>query len=178
MKTTIYFARTLRSIEARAHEYNADKVYTNPMGQVLPDHSQRIRKNHIQLCEVLLRRFTRQLQHNRRTRIPASRIMANNRQLAAELHCSERTVQNLLARLIAAGILCKTYHGSLFAYEIELATGLVSTAHTHTTEEISAEIQRADTESATAEITEKMAGKTASFPPPPIQRVRKNYRII
>jgi hypothetical protein len=93
-------------------------------GEPTFDLRRKLRAEHRDLMHVILVLYTRQLEERPAAILPAFRT--NSPALAKVVGCSARTVRNLLARLIEAGLLAgKEQNGRRAAYLLHVPPGLL-----------------------------------------------------
>jgi hypothetical protein len=108
----LYFKGCLAAAREKQNQYN--EQFRNPETGKL-ELKECVRKNHIQLLEVLMRLMGKKMFVNRTTTGDGfPEIYVTRKGLSRSLQCSERTVYNLLNRLELAGFIKKDFRSSCF----------------------------------------------------------------
>lgn len=120
-----------------------------------------VRKNHIQLLEVLFKLMGKKMFITRATvNDDFPPIYVTRKGLARSLQCSERTVYNLLNRLDEAGFIYKKFRSSEFPMEIMISRDVLSAKVRIGEKELEAEAQGIELEEAQRGLTTLLKMKT------------------
>jgi hypothetical protein len=152
----IYFTGAIRAARKMQLEYN--EQFRDPeTGKLQLKHC--VRKEHIQLLEVLMRMLGKKAFINRCTgELPE--LSVTRGYLAKKLDCSEKTIYNLMTRLHESKMITKTFRSKLFSLKIEIHSDLLITKKRITTAALEAEQQNIQLDEAETALTTLLLEKS------------------
>lgn len=155
----IYFTGALRAARKMQIEYN--EQFRDPETGKLQLRNC-VRKEHMQLLEVLLRMIGKKSFINRCTdELPE--LSVTRGYLAKKLDCCEKTVYNLMTRLHESGMITKTFRSKLFSLKIEIHSEILVTKKRITTAALEAEQQGIQLDEAETALTTLLLEKSLPY---------------
>lgn len=155
----IYFTGAIRAARKMQVEYN-EQFRDTETGKLQLKHC--VRKEHIQLLEVLMRILGKKAFINRCTgELPE--LSVTRGYLAKKLDCSEKTIYNLMTRLHESGMITKTFRSKLFSLKIEIHSDLLITKKRITTAALEAEQQNIQLDEAETALTTLLLEKSLPY---------------